>query len=283
MVRAEIGVVSWNVLAAPWAAPGFYPAGMDPTLLDRVRRRELVARELAELDADLVCLQETTPPDLAAIVSALGDGVVAHDAPNDAALWSGWSTDALPWEPNGTAILWRADRFTDVATGAIALSADGNVATTFGGRLAGTETRVRAVSMHLDVDDATRRRAQLPVAMTHLTEDEPPAAVAVVAGDCNEDTIGTDLGTIADEHGFTDALTAVGNTDPTHPLARPTDHYAPMARLDHILVRGATPAAGRVVDAGVWAIEDPNERWIAGMDRTGSDHFAVVARIAVAG
>ena len=130
--------------------------------------------------------------------------------------------------------------------------------------------------MHLDVDEPELRRAQLRVALGQLDRD---GAVDVVAGDCNEDTIGTDLGAIADGHGFVDALTVVGDTDPTHPLARPTDHYAPMARLDHVFVRGAVPAAGRVVDAGVWAIDDPNERWIAGLDRTGSDHFAVVARL----
>ena len=103
------------------------------------------------------------------------------------------------------------------------------------------------------------------------------ATVDVIAGDCNEDTIGTDLGTIAAEHGFVDVLTEVGNTDPTHPLARPSDDYAPLARLDHVLVRGAAPVAGRVVDAGVWDVDGPGDRMVEGLRRTGSDHLAVVA------
>jgi endonuclease/exonuclease/phosphatase family metal-dependent hydrolase len=282
-VVTDLTVVSWNVLAAPWAAPAFYPATMDPAVLDRDRRRRAVAARLAELDADLVCLQETTTVDLAVVVELLGDGFRAHEAPNHASLWAGWATEELAWEPNGTAIIWRADRFDDVHVGALALSADGNAATTFRARVAGIDVVLRAVSIHLDVDEPGLRRAQLPVALTHFAAGAEAVAVDVVAGDCNEDTNGTELGAITVAHGFADALTAVGDADPTHPLARPDDHYAPMARLDHVLVRGATPVAGRVVDAEVRAIEDPNDRWIEGMRRTGSDHFAVVATVAVGG
>ena len=111
VVSGTLTVASWNVLAAPWAAPAFYPAEMDPSLLDRVTRRELVAARLAELDADVVCLQETTPVDLLAIVDALGADVAMHAAPNAPELWASWSTEELPWEANGTAVLWRRDRF----------------------------------------------------------------------------------------------------------------------------------------------------------------------------
>jgi endonuclease/exonuclease/phosphatase family metal-dependent hydrolase len=279
VVSSELVVASWNVLAAPWAAPAYYPAGMDSGLLDRVARRDLVARSLDDLGADLVCLQETTPVDLAAIVAALGDGVVAHSAPNGRQLWAGWTTEELPWETNGTAILWRTERFDDVETGGCPLSDDGNVATTFRARLAGTGTRVGVVSVHLDVDRPELRRAQLDTACSALGRPTP-ATIDVVAGDCNEDTTATDLGTIIAGHGFADALTAVGNADPTHPLASPSDDYAPLARLDHVLVRGASVADGRVVDAGLWAaVADPGERMIEGLRRTGSDHLAVFATI----
>ena len=276
MVTDALTVVSWNVLAAPWAAPAYYPAEMDPALLDRVRRRELVAQQLTELGADLVCLQETTTTDLLAIVAALGDEYVAHSAPNGPELWSSWATEELPWESNGTAVLWRPDGFDAVETGALALSDDGNVATTFAAHLAGTDTRIDARSIHLDVDRAELRRAQLRVALEH----KGTAELTVVAGDCNEDTVGTDLEQIAAELGFTDALTAVGNLDPTHPLARPTDDYSPLARLDHVLVRGAVPVDGRVVDAGVWATDSPGARMVEGLRRTGSDHLAVLATLA---
>ena len=69
---------------------------MDPTVLDRATRRAAVAAELGALDADLVCLQETTPIDLAAIVTLLGDDVIVHSAPNSPELWASWSTPELP-------------------------------------------------------------------------------------------------------------------------------------------------------------------------------------------
>jgi endonuclease/exonuclease/phosphatase family metal-dependent hydrolase len=282
VVSTELTVVSWNVLAAPWAAPAYYPADMDPARLDRVARRALVAAQLVALDADIVCMQETTPVDLAAVMEELGDRYAAHAAPNGRALWASWSTDALPWEPNGTAVLWRRGRFDAVETGSLALSDDGNAATTFAARVVGNDATVRAVSVHLDVDRPELRRAQLATACAHF----PIAAGAtadVVAGDCNEDTIGTDLGTIAAEHGFADALTDLAATEPTHPLALPSDDYAPLARIDHVLVRGAAPVAGRVVDAGLWSVEGPGNRMVEGLRRTGSDHLAVVARLRVGG
>ena len=163
--RPELTVVTWNVLAAPWAAPEHYPADMDPALLDRTARAELVASVLSRLDADLICLQETTPPDLAASCARLGDEYEVVAAPNGSALWSNWSTGAVPWEPNGTAVVWRRDAFADVVTGEAVLSPDGNIATTMQGRHVGSGARVRVMSVHLDADSPERRRAQLPVAL----------------------------------------------------------------------------------------------------------------------
>ena len=280
---SALSVATWNILAAPWASPAFYPAQMDPTVLDRATRRAAVAAGLGALDADLVCLQETTPIDLAAIVTLLGDDMVVYSAPNAPELWASWSTPELPWETNGTAVLWRRGRFDDVETGALALSDDGNVATTFAGRVAGTGTRVRAVSVHLDVDQAALRRGQLRRACEHFDADGDGSSIEVVAGDCNENTTGTDLESILAEHGFLDALTVLGNGEPTHPIARPTDDYAPLARLDHVLVRGGTPTAGRVVDADLWTLDGPGARMIEGLLRTGSDHLAVVATLAPTG
>jgi endonuclease/exonuclease/phosphatase family metal-dependent hydrolase len=249
---------------------------MDPARLDRVARRGLVTERLTTLDADIVCLQETTALDLDAIVAALGDGYAVHAAPNGRDLWASWTTDALPWEPNGTAILWRTDRLDAVVPGSIALSEDGNVAATVSGRIAGVD--VVAVSVHLDVDRPDLRRTQLRRACVFANDVH---GVAVIAGDCNEDTTGTDLGTIAGEHGYADALTAVGATEPTHPLARPEDDYAPLARLDHVLVRGAVPASGRVIDAGLWDVDDPGDRLVEALRQTGSDHLAAVATLVI--
>ncbi len=273
----ELTVVTWNVLAAPWAAPGHYPHDMDVALLDRTTRARLVAAVLAGLDADVICLQETTPPDLARTGSDLGDEYDSAAAPNGAALWSNWSTDAVPWEPNGTAVMWRRSAFTDVVTGEIVLSTDGNVATMVSACHVESGTPVRVMSVHLDADTPELRRAQLPVALAEWAGEA--GVVDIVVGDFNEDTVDTELGVVASDFGFRDALSEVGNFDPTHPYARPTDDYAPIARLDHVLLRGAVPRAGRVVDSNVWHIVVPADRLGEHLRCTGSDHLPVTVTI----
>lgn len=277
MGTTELTVVSWNVLAAPWAAPGFYPQDMDPALLDRETRADLVATLLEALNADVMCLQETTPPDLARVLQRLGDGYDDHAPPNGPDLWASWSTPEVPWEPNGTAIVWRRDAFTDVSTDRVLLTDDGNVAAVVRARHVATGVPVRIMSVHLDADSPELRRAQLPIALAAFEPDE--RAVDVVAGDCNEDTVNFDLGTIGDEWGFWDALNELGCLDPTHPYARPSDDYAPLARLDHILIRGAEPRRGRVIDSGVWGVDSPGSRLGEHLRRTGSDHLPVIVTV----
>ena len=76
-VVSTLTVASWNVLAAPWAAPAFYPAGMDPALLDRDVRADLVADRILAIDADVWCLQEVTPTDLSRMLGrGVGGGTV---------------------------------------------------------------------------------------------------------------------------------------------------------------------------------------------------------------
>ena len=269
-----VRVATWNVLAAPWAAPAFYPDGMDPTLLDREQRAALVGAALVGLDADVVCLQETTPHDLATIL-ATADAYDLHTVSNGEELWANWATPELAWESNGTAIAWRRDAFTDAVLGQLSLGG-GNVATTV--ELTHTSgASVRAVSVHLDVDHPELRRAQLPIALAMFPAAD--GAFDLVAGDCNEDTVGTDLGSIVAAAGFVDALNELEVFGPTHPYARPGDDWTALARLDHVLVRGATPVAGQVVDAGTWAVDIPGIRMAELLRRTGSDHDAVVSTV----
>ena len=274
---SPLTLVTWNVLAAPWAAPEFYPADMDPSWLDRAARADLTGALLASLNADVVCLQETTPPDLAVVLRRLGTEYLHHAAPNGRDVWSKWSTPEVPWEPNGTAIVWRRDAFTDVVTDALMLTDDGNVATVVCARQVSSDRPIRIMSVHLDADDPALRRRQLPVALDAFAPAE--STVDVVAGDCNEDTIATDLGRICHEREFWDALTQLGRLEPTHPYARPSDDYAPLARLDHVLVRGAEPHRGAVIDSDVWGVENPGERLGEHLRRTGSDHLPVVVTV----
>ncbi len=282
-------VVSWNVLAAPWVHPSFYPAEMDPQLLDRGARADLTGSMLASFGADVMCLQETTPPDLARMLEKGFEAYEAYAAPNGPELWSNWSTPDVPWEPNGTAIVWRSAAFTDVETGEVMISDDGNVATTFGARHVESGVAIRVMSVHLDADDPARRLVQFPVALAAFGAATSGSAagihrgiergIDIVAGDCNEDIVGTELGRIVTSHGFRDALGDIGNFDPTHPYARPSDDFASVGRIDHILVRGAVPHQGRVLDSDVWNIEIPGKRLDEHLARTGSDHLPVIVTV----
>ena len=122
---------------------------------------ELVADTLIAIDADIVCLQETTPVDLVRILGRVGDRFEHHAVGNGRELWSNWTTAELPWEANGTAVLWKRSEFGEDHRGSCPLSDDGNVAT-WVGLTHRDGSRMRAMSVHLDVDDVALRRGQLP-------------------------------------------------------------------------------------------------------------------------
>ncbi|MGZ4676607.1 MAG: endonuclease/exonuclease/phosphatase family protein [Acidimicrobiia bacterium] len=275
-----VTVVTWNVLAAPWAAPAFYPAEMDMSVLDRRTRAALVGERLRVLSPDVACLQETTPTDLEVVLAAL-DGYESFAPPNGRDLWAHWMTPDVPWESNGTAVVWRSRRFVAAGRDALSVSDDGNVAASV--RLCDRDSDrvLRVTSVHLDADEPATRRVQLPRILGQLAPVD--VMVDVVAGDCNEDTTGTDLGEITSAHDFVDALDACGCFDPTHPYARPGDAWTLLARLDHVLVRGGAPVrAGRVEDSGVWSVDAPGPRMEEHLRRTGSDHLPVVVELDLA-
>jgi hypothetical protein len=53
------------------------------------------------------------------------------------------------------------------------------------------------------------------------------------------------------------------------------------AIIDHVLVRGATPLAGAVNDAGVAGITDESTRIEEYLRRMGSDHYPVIATVRI--
>jgi endonuclease/exonuclease/phosphatase family metal-dependent hydrolase len=278
--RRPLRLVSWNILAAPWAGPQWYPRDMDRAVLDRVGRRARIAAAIQSLGPDLCCLQEATPADLDVIRCGLGDRWQAHFASNGPSLWSNWGSPEIEWEPNGTAIVWDADRITCLEQGTIDLGPHGNVATW--AQLCDTSAAREAivVSLHLDSDDPDRRRAELVPLFAAIDDAAPDGVAVVIAGDYNEDTIdaGASSGSFGGEffdRGFDDALARLGRHDPTHAYARPGDDWAALATIDHVMVRGVAATDGRVVDAGLWDIESAATRMEACLRRTGSDHLAL--------
>jgi mRNA deadenylase 3'-5' endonuclease subunit Ccr4 len=74
-------VASYNVLADSYINPAWYP-GVAPALLARGARTPAIVRRIAELDSDVVCLQEVEPGVAAALSSWLEPlGYFGHYAP----------------------------------------------------------------------------------------------------------------------------------------------------------------------------------------------------------
>jgi endonuclease/exonuclease/phosphatase family metal-dependent hydrolase len=271
-------VVAFNVLAPPWASPVWYPAALDPALLQREFRRDRIQEFLVSVrDAtDVFCLQEVTDVEFREFLRALGPGFEGFMAHNDPDFWSNWIVPDIPWEPNGTAVVVRRSRFSAREFEDLAISGDGNHAAAFRGTDRESGRGVRAFSVHLDSDRESNRSRELD----SLLEQSPDrGGVDVICGDINEDTVTGGLGVRLETAGFVDVLAAVGNREPTHPFSESYNRSARWAILDHVLVRNGTPATGRVFDFGVWAIADEVKRIEENLRRSGSDHFPVAGTI----
>ena len=194
-------------------------------------------------------------------------------AHNDRDWWSNWVVPAIPWAPNGTAIVVRRQAFSNLTFRDIPLSGDGNHAELVEGVHRATGRRLRAASIHLDSDKEANRGREANALMAEL----PPAAGAtdVVCGDFNEDAVTGKAGGIMRRAGFVDVLAAVGNREPTHPWSSSYNGATRWAIIDHLTVRGARPLSGDVLDFGGLSISDELTRIESNFRTTGSDHYPV--------
>ncbi|MCA9716437.1 MAG: endonuclease/exonuclease/phosphatase family protein [Myxococcales bacterium] len=95
--HAGFSVVTYNVLAQAYVRRDRYPRSPEHALEAGARRRRLLDR-IADLDADILCLQEVEPDAHAAIAERLGDAYVA--------LYEG-----KRGRPDGASVLVRRARF----------------------------------------------------------------------------------------------------------------------------------------------------------------------------
>jgi endonuclease/exonuclease/phosphatase family metal-dependent hydrolase len=277
--RQRVTVVAFNVLAPIWAGAVWYPPAMHASVLDRAARREAVTAFLRESAAttDVFCLQELNEQEFEYYRAALSRQFVGRMAYNERRFWSDWLVEDIPWEPNGVGVFARIASIDVTRIEDLPLSDAGNRVALMHGLHRSSGTAIRVASVHLDSDSNAGRVRELR-ALAELAPGAPDV-VDVVCGDINEDTrIGSAAGILARE-GYVDVLAATGNRAATHPF---TDSYYRSARwaiIDHVLTRGATPLTGRVIDFGVWSIEDEIERIEENMRRGGSDHFPIEAVI----
>jgi hypothetical protein len=74
-------------------------------------------------------------------------------------------------------------------------------------------------------------------------------------------------------------LAASGNREPTHPWSSSYNGAPRWAIIDHLIVRGAQPAGGDVLDFGALSIADELTRIESNFRTTGSDHFPVAGAV----
>ena len=274
----RIDVVTFNVLAPVWAAPDWYPADMDPAVLDTRWRRERIVAFLREraATADLVALQEVQGSEFPHFARALGADFAGFLSSNDRDFWSNWLVEGIPWAPNGTAVFVRRSAF-GTPTFHELQQRDGNSIAWLSATHLATGRRVRFASVHLDSDSQANRQVELGALL-----DRWPAragATDVIAGDLNEDSVHGSLSNTLRRAGFVDVLAALGNREQTHPWIETYYMSNKWGILDHVLVRHGRPISGDVIDSGVWSIEDETERIEANFEIIGSDHFPVVAAV----
>ena len=273
--NAQLGMVTFNVLAPVWAAPDWYPPEMDMSLLDAADRRARITSFLASraADTDVFCLQEVQESEFPAFLAAVGSGFAGAMSHNDRDWWSNWVVPEIPWAPNGTAIMVRRQAFSNLVFRDIALSGDGDHAELVEGVHRATSRRFRAASIHLDSDKEANRGREARSLMSQL----PPAAGAIdiVCGDFNEDSVTGTAGGVVKRAAFVDVLDAVGNREPTHPWSSSFNGATRWAIIDHLTVRGAQPLSGDVLDFGGLSIPDELTRIESNFRTTGSDHYPV--------
>jgi endonuclease/exonuclease/phosphatase family metal-dependent hydrolase len=275
----KIDIVSFNVLAPIWAAPQWYPADMDPGLLETAYRRPRIAAFLRAqaATADVVVLQEVQDSELPHLAAALGSGFEGVMSTNARDFWSNWVDDDLGWAPNGTAVFIRKAAFGTPRFAELDQTTGNSVAWVTARHLASGK-RLRVASVHLDSDSQVNRQVEL-AALLELWGPGNENTVDIIGGDINEDTVHGSLSLMIDRAGFVDVLASLGNREQTHPWLESYYMADKWGILDHVLARNAVPVSGDVIDSGVWAIDDETARIEANFDACGSDHFPVVATV----
>jgi endonuclease/exonuclease/phosphatase family metal-dependent hydrolase len=273
--RDTLRVVTFNVLAPPWADPAYYPAEA-AALLDRTYRRERIIRFLTAQarTTDIFALQETTPTELAHIAAAV-PGFTPFQANHRPDYWSNWITPANPWEPNGVALLVKTRRFTSMSFRDVPLSSDGNHAAMMTAVSATTGVPVRVLSIHLDSDSAGNRNREFNAALSYLVAR--PSSIDFIAGDFNTDTDTGNLHIDIVRAGFTDILDSLGLATFTSPWSESYYAHGQWGVMDHVIVRGATPSSGVVYnfDQYLRYPDDQDARIVQNLIDCGSDHYPV--------
>lgn len=274
-------IVVFNVLAAPWADPSYYPTSSLPYLSREFRRQKNIDVLKSQAPTtDIFCLQETTEPEFAAFSAALS-GFVGFQANHDPSYWSRSITVNPPWELNGTALFVKKSTFSKIKFINRANSDNGNHAAyaevTYKGK------QIGIFSLHLDSDTGGNRNKEMNAILDFLHTRNND--VEILGGDFNFTTQNGNFSRDLQENGFIDVLYTIGNREQTFPESVGYVHSPNFSVIDHIVVRNAVPLEGDVLDYNLWKLYPGTNasaaRLTAALQITGSDHFPLWGKVQV--
>jgi hypothetical protein len=202
---------------------------------------------------------------------------------HDPTYWTArWTTPQTPWEPNGNGACVKTSTITPLAFSDVPLTSDGNHAVYMTGALSTNPSQpVRLWSIHLDSDHDYNRQAELGALLSQFALVN--GAIDFIAGDFNTDTGSSNIADEVRTASFIDISEYLGTESLTHPYTDKFYHRAENEQiLAHVLVRGATPSIGQVLDLGAMALYPEAQytnndvpRIIYDLTHLGSDRFAL--------
>ena len=278
---STIRTVTFNILAPPWADPRSYPQESHD-YLDRVYRRKKIVELLQKLSPSVDCfaLQETTPTEFQYLTQALPQ-FIGFQSNHHPSSWSEYITENPPWESNGTALLLSKKTFKEVKFWDLENTKDANRSAYAEAVHIKSNKRVGMVSVHLDSDNSGKRGREMNGLLNFL--NDRPNEVVVMGGDFNFATETGNLRGLLERNGFQ----RIGKDDPTHPYDNTYYMSQNYQVIDHVLVKGALPGEGGVIDNDLWnlypkgTLSAMNNRITANLRLVGSDHFPVWGTISL--
>lgn len=273
-------VVSFNILAPPWASTTHYPDQCVHELPRELRRDRIIGViNGLKSGTDVFCLQEVTPIEYDKIAMALKEFTGFH-VNHDPGYWSHYITDHPPWEPNGNAVFVREDLFEEVAFSDIPLSDGGNHSVYFEGIHSASGRQIRLFCVHLDSDEASNRKTEIGAVIDFLGASGD--SVDLIAGDMNSIPFNGNYAVKLQENGYFDLHEVLGSEGKTYPLVNEPTHHEHSGRIDHILLRNANPLSAEILHYDLF-IDFPvvpehsyeAARIRAALQITGSDHLPI--------
>jgi len=162
-----LSITSWNILAPLWVHSDHFP-NVDPSVFTITSRRKSILRTLRDLNTtDIFCLQEVQRSELENLMDLESMFDIFAFSWNEPTCWKNWLIDRV-MEENGTIVLLRKNKFSNVEISRAVVSEDGNAVTLLKCHFNGAPLFL--VNSHLDTDCADRRERQIQRIQTLFTE-----------------------------------------------------------------------------------------------------------------